>query len=400
MSQNNAAQPADVLVNYEVYQEGELVTSGNSLAHAEHYAQQYSQDGPVELRTSISIPGFHAVESALLPKLRASVAKPPAVSEDFAHEVWAAAQSPHGERVEDSVARVVSLLAEWRAPVFDTLPLEKALYELVDKIVPGLDTGDILQDARQASAMLGSIMASAHVAAPSDETLRLASVIADKIEDGTLFQSGIFSRRELADKVRTVVRVARQSAPVAGEAYQPSAQSTVKDDKAALGLPECGKPLCAPGEHHPLCRHGWAEKKAASAPVAGEAMQLLRSIREQDYLSDTMRHRIDRLLTKAAPQASEADIIEDVAKQWDGCIYDAGPGGDIDIGKAIRNAASKHKGQAGQQRAAGDERAAFEATYQADYDDPGAACEREHFGKGYRACLAAQSAKEQGESDA
>ena len=46
--------------------------------------------------------------------------------------------------------------------------------------------------------------------------------------------------------------------------------------------------------------------------------------------------------------------------------------------------------QAGQQRAAGDERAAFEATYQADYDDPGAACEREHFGKGYRAALAAQ----------
>ncbi|MBO9333212.1 hypothetical protein GHR37_29240 [Achromobacter xylosoxidans] len=40
---------------------------------------------------------------------------------------------------------------------------------------------------------------------------------------------------------------------------------------------------------------------------------------------------------------------------------------------------------------AADERTAFEATYQADYDDPGAACEREHFGKGYRAGMAAQS---------
>lgn len=153
------------------------------------------------------------------------------------------------------------------APVFDTLPLENALHELVSKIAPGLDTGDILQDARQASAMLGVIMASAPVAAPSDETLRLASVIADKIEDGTLFQSGIFSRRELADKVRSVVRIARQSTPVAQQAAL-SAQSATKDDKAALGIPECGKPLCAPGEHHPLCRHGWAEKKAASAPVA------------------------------------------------------------------------------------------------------------------------------------
>jgi len=69
-------------------------------------------------------------------------------------------------------------------------------------------------------------MASAPVAAPSDETLRLAGVIADKIEDGTLFQAGIFSRRELADKVRTVARLARQSAPVAGVV------SVVPDDDA------------------------------------------------------------------------------------------------------------------------------------------------------------------------
>lgn len=59
----------------------------------------------------------------------------------------------------------------------------------------------------------------APVAAPSDETLRLAGVIADKIEDGTLFQAGIFSRRELADRVRAVVLSVRvASAPVAGEA--------------------------------------------------------------------------------------------------------------------------------------------------------------------------------------
>ncbi|WP_223306433.1 hypothetical protein [Achromobacter insolitus] len=72
--QNNAAQPADVLVDYEVYQEDELVASSNSLAHAEQYAEQYRQDGPVELRTTVSFSGFHAVESALLSKLRAPVA--------------------------------------------------------------------------------------------------------------------------------------------------------------------------------------------------------------------------------------------------------------------------------------------------------------------------------------
>ena len=55
-------------------------------------------------------------------------------------------------------------------------------------------------------------------AAPSDETLRLAGIIADKIEDGTLFQAGIFSRRDLADKVRAVVRAARLAAQTADDA--------------------------------------------------------------------------------------------------------------------------------------------------------------------------------------
>lgn len=49
----------------------------------------------------------------------ASVAKPSLASEEFAQEVWAAAQSPHGEPMEKSVARVASLLTEFSAPVAD-----------------------------------------------------------------------------------------------------------------------------------------------------------------------------------------------------------------------------------------------------------------------------------------
>lgn len=41
-----------------------------------------------------------------------------------------------------------------------TLPLEQAMHELVNKIDPGLDTGDLLQDARRASTMLDAIMTS------------------------------------------------------------------------------------------------------------------------------------------------------------------------------------------------------------------------------------------------
>ncbi|WP_175221132.1 hypothetical protein, partial [Achromobacter deleyi] len=60
-----------------------------------------------------------AILALLRPLVLASapVAKLSAVSEDFAQEVWAAAQSPHGEPVEKSVARVASLLAEASAPV-------------------------------------------------------------------------------------------------------------------------------------------------------------------------------------------------------------------------------------------------------------------------------------------
>jgi hypothetical protein len=62
----------------------------------------------------------------------------------------------------------------------------------------------------------------AGVAQQNDETLRLVGVIADKIEDGTLFNAGIYSRRDLADKVRAVLRLARQgvhpAAPQASEA--------------------------------------------------------------------------------------------------------------------------------------------------------------------------------------
>ncbi|WP_238880467.1 hypothetical protein [Achromobacter xylosoxidans] len=162
-----------VLVDYEVYQEDELVASSNSLAHAEQYAEQYGQDGPVKMMTCIRIDGFHAVESALLSNLRAPVADEREVFE------------------------------EW------------------------LLTSNV----------------KAHIGYSRDE-LTLARAAWD-------------------ERAR---RAGLASAPVAEQAAL-FAQSTTKDDKAALGILECGKPLCAPGEHHPLCRHGWAEKKGASAPT-------------------------------------------------------------------------------------------------------------------------------------
>lgn len=58
-----------------------------------------------------------------------------------------------------------ALLSKVPAPIADsTLRLEQALHELIDKIVPGLDTGDLVQDARRASTALSATLASAPVA--------------------------------------------------------------------------------------------------------------------------------------------------------------------------------------------------------------------------------------------
>ncbi|MFY3302620.1 dATP/dGTP pyrophosphohydrolase domain-containing protein [Achromobacter xylosoxidans] len=66
---------------------------------------------------------------------------------------------------DDLMTVAHGLLSKVPAPVADsTLRLEQALHELVDKIVPGLDTGDLVQDARRASTALSATLASAPVA--------------------------------------------------------------------------------------------------------------------------------------------------------------------------------------------------------------------------------------------
>ena len=78
----------------------------------------------------------------------APVAKPSPASEDFAQEVWAAAQSPHGEPMEKSVARVASLLAEFSAPVAD---IQRAVFAL-EHIAAWAGTGPGLKTHKEVRA--------------------------------------------------------------------------------------------------------------------------------------------------------------------------------------------------------------------------------------------------------
>lgn len=150
-----------------------------------------------------------------------------------------------------------------RAPVADsTLPLEQALSELVNKIDTGLDTGDLLQDARRASTALDAIMASAQAAG---EALQVATVAMQLIRRSPL---DAFDRQQHDKLVQDFAALHERpnAAPQASEAECscPSGNGSLRHPwavhpqtdrgKASLGIPDCGGPLCGPAHHHPLCR--------------------------------------------------------------------------------------------------------------------------------------------------
>ncbi|RIQ18777.1 hypothetical protein D0850_06920 [Bordetella avium] len=82
-------------------------------------------------------------------------------------EVFVHYNEPDGDDADAWRDQLSAALAS--APVVNpTLPLERALHGLISKICPGLDTGEILQDARWASAALSYIMANTPAADARD----------------------------------------------------------------------------------------------------------------------------------------------------------------------------------------------------------------------------------------
>jgi len=93
----------------------------------------------------------------------------------------------------------------------------------------------VIEDLREA---LGGVQALSAAPAVTSEQRRLIGVIADKIEDGTLFQSGIYPKKDLARFVRNML----DATPTA-----PAASLTPPAEQAA--------PKAAPGE--PVYREKW-----------------------------------------------------------------------------------------------------------------------------------------------
>lgn len=168
------------------------------------------------------------------------------------------------------------------APVADTLPLEKALYELVDKIAPGLDTGDLVQDARRASTLLDAIMASAPVA----DTPSVDALMAKWDDDGATRGPAFIELRDLARELER-----RVSAPVAGEADAWRRLALQFDGHRMQALGHLRVMLADPQAHADR-----VTEFLAAPPLSGE--QVL----------------AERIRALAAPQASEAGI--ELAAAW------------------------------------------------------------------------------------
>ncbi|MDX3877069.1 MAG: hypothetical protein QHC81_01155, partial [Achromobacter sp.] len=151
-NQNNAAQAAEQAIKAAIrkaYDDGY-----NDAKMAPDNCSTYCVERAVRLDSA-----------ALLSKLRAPVSD---IREGFELAYAADADDPAcaADLSHFTNGWRACIMSQVRAPVADsTLPLEQALYELVNKIDTGLDTGDLLQDARRASTVLDAIMTSGDLVA-------------------------------------------------------------------------------------------------------------------------------------------------------------------------------------------------------------------------------------------
>lgn len=211
-------------------------------------------------------------------------------------------------------------------PVADSrLPLEKALYELVNKIDTGLDSGDLVQDARRASTVLDAIMTGGDLVACAHTFFKECGEDKwrDRYERSLDFRIGWNACLDAIDEARAK-RAALASAPATGE--------------RECGNADCGwrgttERMC--GSVGPLCPE-CGETTEASAPVAGEARpagwQSALRIAELPEVDEALANFCDDstldnavglvlAVIGAAPQASEAVRIlfpAHLRKMWSG----------------------------------------------------------------------------------
>jgi len=210
-----------------------------------------------------------------------------------------------------------AVLSKLRAPVADTLPLEKALYELVNKIDTGLDTGDLLQDARRASTVLDAIMTGGDLVACAHTFFKECGEDKwrERYERSLDFRIGWNACLDAIAEAQAN-RAALASAPAV---KPPPEHFKPPFDNCSFRM--CDLPGQCRGEGK--CHHPAPTISGASAPVAGEArptdrQEALRITELPDvdealatFCSDgTQDNAVGLVLAilSAAPQASAEDV--------------------------------------------------------------------------------------------
>ncbi len=100
---------AETDIQFEVWQDGDMVATADSLSDAQHFMVIYGQDGPVEAKTAITtrFPGFNLVSAA------ASFVVPVGVRErvlDELDKAWLHGQRRTSWRRDESADAILAAL--------------------------------------------------------------------------------------------------------------------------------------------------------------------------------------------------------------------------------------------------------------------------------------------------
>lgn len=202
------------------------------------------------------------------------------------------------------------------------------------------------QPAPAAQQPASSNAAAVQQSGATKEHLRLVRVIADKIEDGTLFQSGIYSNKDLARFVRNVADAAAPQPSPTPQADSQPAPADVEDAIAwlvtwkggehtyahahASELPAINQARIMGGTVTP-CVAARAPADSVTAPAAGAVAGPTRQqvsdrfgfleglVSEHTYTR--IVDEVAAMLAAAPTPAAQADsVLEDAARLWDAFV--------------------------------------------------------------------------------
>lgn len=96
-----------------------------------------------------------------------------------------------------------------------------------------------------------------------------------------------------------------------------------------------------PFDHCALELAGLVMSDCGISPRSSEQLKERIAARIDRYVSLAVRHAVEAVESDPPPVVVAPDVVEQIAQQWDGCMYDTADGCHIDIGQDIRQAGQR-----------------------------------------------------------